>query len=114
MAFPFFASSVCSMSMYFDFNVFSFFRIHTEADGCNEGAIVITQEEMDKHNQSAESGAWTIMHGKVYNLDALSKQVNSLVFHSVYKINIYSWFRHGLYTCILLYYMYLGFRHCSG
>ena len=40
---------------------------------------MITREEMEIHNQKAEGGAWTIMHGKVYNLDALSKQASPSV-----------------------------------
>ncbi len=44
--------------------------------GCNEGTIVITKDEMDRHNQKAVGGAWTIMNGKVYNIDTLAEQVN--------------------------------------
>lgn len=42
-----------------------------------ECGLVITQEEMDHHNQKEEGNAWTVLHGKVYNLEGLSKQVNT-------------------------------------
>ena len=46
------------------------------SSGCSNGSLVITQEELDQHNQQGEDEAWMVMHGKVYNVGALSKEVN--------------------------------------
>ena len=50
---------------------------HLGGKGSNESTLVVTQEEMERYNQKAEgNGSWTLMNGKVYNIDSLSEQVS--------------------------------------
>ena len=41
----------------------------------DKGSVVITKEDLDRHNKGGGNGAWIIIHGKVYDVESLAMQV---------------------------------------